>query len=188
MILSKPDIIRYLDEGRLVITPAPAPGDIDQVSIDLRLGRTFTTLKELPGHIGSLRVAPSIFEADLWEWQSRDSYLLSPGELVLAHTLQTIHMPNDLVGLVEGRSSWARLGVSIHITAPKIDPGFQGTIVLEMANLGRAPITLTAEEDQPAQLLLMRISDPLEPGDLYGASPEDIFQDQQQPVRGPDSR
>lgn len=187
MILSKPEILRYLSDGRLGISPAPAPGDIDQVSIDLRLGRTFTTLKELPGHIDSLRVAPSIFEADLWEWQNCDRYRLPPGQLVLAHTLQTIRMPNDLVGFVEGRSSWARLGVSIHITAPKIDPGFQGTIVLEMANLGKAPITLTAEEDQPAQLLLMRISEPLESVDLYGASPEDIFQDQRQPVSGPRS-
>ena len=36
-----------------------------------------------------------------------------------------------MVGLVEGRSSWARVGISIHVTAPKIDPGFDATITLE---------------------------------------------------------
>lgn len=183
MILSRREILSYLKEGRLQITPEPSPDDIDQVSIDLRLGRTFTELKELPDHIGSVRIAASIFDAqDLWDQQEASEFVLKPKQLVLAHTFEKIRIPSDVVGLVEGRSSWARIGVSIHITAPKIDPGFNGTITLEMANLGRAPVTLRAELDKPAQLMFVRLSEPLKDEELYGGKADDIFQDQTTPI------
>ena len=44
-------------------------------------------------------------------------------------------MPLDLAGRVEGRSRLARLGVGVHITAPKVDSGFRNRITLEMYNL-----------------------------------------------------
>jgi len=109
-------------------------------------------------------------------------FLLEPGKLVLAHTLETIKIPSDLVGFVEGRSSWARLGVSIHITAPKIDPGFHGTITLEIVNLGTATVELRAKKDRPAQLLLIKNTGELEDQDLYGSSEGDIFQGQDEPI------
>lgn len=117
----------------------------------------------------------------LWEDVEADEFLLKPGEFVLAQTLETICLPPDLVGMVEGRSSWARLGVTIHVTAPKIDPGFTGNITLEMSNLGKVPILLRAG-DQPAQLMFFRISSVLESDDLYGAGENDIFHQQTKPV------
>lgn len=97
-------------------------------------------------------------------------------------TLERIVIPNDLVGFVEGRSSFARVGITIHLTAPKIDPGFDGTITLEMANFGRVPVELRAEKDLPAQLILMQISHPLEGLHLYGGGEKDIFQYQDAPI------
>jgi|SRR5579885_1831303 len=92
-------------------------------------------------------------------------------------------MPNDLLGFVEGRSSWARLGVSIHITAPKIDPGYHKRITLEIFNHSEFSYELVCGEDQPCQLILMRLSTPLEEGELYGASPlEDIFAEADEPI------
>jgi deoxycytidine triphosphate deaminase len=74
------------------------------------------------------------------------------------------------------------VGVSIHVTAPKIDPGFDATITLEMANFGRVPVDLRAEIDLPAQLMLLQISTPLRDADLYGARPSDVFQGQSGPI------
>jgi dCTP deaminase len=107
---------------------------------------------------------------------------LDPGEFVLAQTLENVLIPNDLVGLVEGRSSWARMGVTIHLTAPKIDPGFHGPITLEMANFTKAPIELRAEFDKPAQLMLIRISTTLADDEVYGCEETDIFQYQVDPI------
>ena len=91
-------------------------------------------------------------------------------------------MPNDLMGFVEGRSSWARVGLSVHLTAPKIDPGFIGTITLETANIGPKSVKLEAETDEPAQLILMEVSKPLNESDMYGATAGDIFQLQSEPI------
>ena len=55
-----------------------------------------------------------------------------------------VGLPLDLAGRVEGRSRLARLGLGVHVTAPKIDPGFRNRITLEMFNLGPWTIGLTA--------------------------------------------
>ena len=107
---------------------------------------------------------------------------MNPGQFVLAQTLERIRIPNDLAGFVDGRSSWARVGVTIHMTAPKIDPGFDAHITLEMANFGRVPVDLRAEVDQPAQLMLTRLSTPLAESELYGTGERDTFQGQTEPI------
>ena len=51
-------------------------------------------------------------------------------------------IPAHLVARVEGKSSWARRGLLVHITAGFIDPGFYGTITLELCNLAAKPLEL----------------------------------------------
>lgn len=75
-----------------------------------------------------------------------------------------------------------RLVIEIHVTAPKIDPGFHGSITLEMANFGSVPVDLRASIDEPAQLMLMTISSPLASADLYGRRSDDRFRDQTDPI------
>ncbi len=62
--------------------------------------------------------------------------------------------------MVEGRSSFARVGIAVHMTAPKIDPGFDNHIALEMHNVGKDRVTLRAGEDMPAQLICFELSTP----------------------------
>lgn len=183
MVLSRPDILDYLEAGSIRFEPAVSSDRVKQVSVDLKLGHKFTIFKECPGYLPVIVCNSSLWRsADLWEHQEKDTFRLEPGQFVLAHTLETVTLPNDLVGLVEGRSSFARIGVTIHLTAPKIDPGFSGTITLEMANFGKVPVDLRAEIDEPAQLILMRLSQPLPPEDTYGASNGDVFQYQTEPI------
>ena len=68
--------------------------------------------------------------------------MLHPGELALGITLESITMPDDLVGWLDGRSSLARLGLMVHVTAHRIDPGWSGNIVLEFFNSGKLPLAL----------------------------------------------
>jgi dCTP deaminase len=183
LVLSKPDILRYLSEGSLRIDPPISEDRVAQVSIDLSLGRKFTTFKERPGYLPAIHVDPSLWGSkDLWHHYEQDIFRLEPGRFVLAQTLERVRIPHDLVGFVEGRSSMARLGITIHLTAPKIDPGFDGTITLEMANFGNVPVDLRAGTDRPAQLMLLKISSPLGKGELYGAGVQDTFQYQTDPI------
>lgn len=72
--------------------------------------------------------------------------------------------------------------MTIHVTAPKIDPGFNARITLEMANFGKIPVELRAGIDEPAQLMLFRLSTPVPETDLYGSSADDLFQGQTDPI------
>lgn len=69
-------------------------------------------------------------------------FIIHPNELLLAPLFETICVPNDMVGYLEGRSSLGRLGIIVHITAPIVDPGFSGIISLELSNLGNFPVAL----------------------------------------------
>lgn len=185
MILSKPDILRRLRPGGVEIEPAPGENRVGPVSINLRLGRKFTTFApDFPRHITSIQVEPSVYQSvDLWRHaEDQDHFDLTPEGFVLAQTLEVVTIPPDLMGLLEGRSSWARIGLGVHLTAPKIDPGFTGTIVLEISNVGPATVRLRAEVDEPAQLMLLPLSTPLDPSDVYGADESDVFQFQSDPI------
>lgn len=71
-------------------------------------------------------------------------FLLNPRVFVLAWTREHVrlHTPTRVAGRVEGRSSLARCGLAIHMTAPTIHSGFEGRIRLEMMNHSPVPIRL----------------------------------------------
>lgn len=121
-ILSDQTIIERLEKD-LVIKPINL-NDIQPCSIDLHLNRE---LKNLDGLTHDLKYC---------------GYTLSPGEFILASTLEHVEIPEDLVGIVEGKSSIGRLGITAHITAGYIDAGFKGNITLEIANLSNKTFTL----------------------------------------------
>jgi dCTP deaminase len=185
-VLSRRDILKRLEKGDLTFTPNLEPSAIKQCSVDLRLGKTFTVFNK-PGHVAAFRIgqARAMFDlADLWEQKQEEFVTLRPHNLVLAQTLEVVHLPNDLMGLIEGRSSWARFGVGIHVTAPKIDPGYNQPITLELFNLSETAYELEPEKDQPCQLMLVRVSTPLKSDEMYGSLPGDFFADQSTPVPG----
>jgi dCTP deaminase len=71
-----------------------------------------------------------------------ERFILHPGEFVLGSTVERVALPDDLVARLEGKSSLGRLGLLIHSTAGYIDPGFDGTITLELSNVARLPISI----------------------------------------------
>ena len=72
-----------------------------------------------------------------------DTYLLLPGQFVLATTMEYFALPDDLTAFVEGRSSLGRMGLFIQ-NAGWVDPGFEGEITLELYNANRFAIELKA--------------------------------------------
>ncbi len=63
-------------------------------------------------------------------------------ELALGATLESVTLPDDIVGWLDGRSSLGRLGLMVHVTAHRIDPGWSGNIVLEFYNSGKLPLAM----------------------------------------------
>ncbi len=192
MILSRPALEKAVESGQIAFDP-PVEGDQwGEASIDLRLGFGFTILEGLPGM--TLSVAEgmqAISKAGFWKTKElrerdahgkRESFTLEPGEFVLAMTHESVRVPNGLIGLVEGRSTYARLGLSMHQTAPWIQPGWSGPIVLEIMNHGPLNIQLTPLIDRPCQLTFLQLSDELPQSMSYGSRPSDRYMDQTHPI------
>ena len=74
----------------------------------------------------------------------KSGYVVKPQQFVLAWTLERLELPKEsrIAARVEGKSSLARLGLGVHITAPTVHPGFSGPLQLEVCNHGTAFIEL----------------------------------------------
>ena len=86
-------------------------------------------------------------------------FRMDPNQLVIAGTLEIVHLPLHLAARVEGKSSLARLGMSVHITAPSVHAGFEGPLYLEMNNIGPFPILLR-QGMEIAQLIIEHVGLP----------------------------
>jgi deoxycytidine triphosphate deaminase len=79
LLLSKPDILAYLREGKLRFDPSIGEDRVAQVSVDLKLGNKFTTFKQPPHYLPCIHVDPSLWDsADLWEHRQSDTFRLEP--------------------------------------------------------------------------------------------------------------
>ncbi|MFA5167367.1 MAG: dCTP deaminase [Candidatus Omnitrophota bacterium] len=151
MILSDGDISRSLKSGRLVIRPRKNIS-IEPASVDLSLGRNFVVIDENKNGCLSLNS-----QAHYRKIRSR-SFILSSHCFALATTQEWIELPNDLTAFVEGRSSIGRIGLFIQ-NAGWIDPGFKGTITLELYNANSLPIKLETGR-RICQLVFCRMNRP----------------------------
>ncbi|HIS27679.1 MAG TPA: dCTP deaminase [Candidatus Pullilachnospira intestinigallinarum] len=136
MILSDKTIYKMLDERTLQIAPLQTR-QIQPASVDIRLGNTFSIVED--SSTGILTLNDEI----RYKTITTDRYLLLPGQFVLATTMESIRLPDDLTAFVEGRSSLGRLGLFIQ-NAGWVDPGFAGEITLELFNANRCAIELCA--------------------------------------------
>ena len=87
------------------------------------------------------------------------SIVIKPKAFILARTLEKITLPleSQLAARVEGRSSGARLGLVVHLSAPTIHAGFSGKITLEIINHGYAYIRLDPKKDRICQLIFEQL-------------------------------
>ena len=160
MILTDREIRLEIEAGNIRFEP-----DIDRelqigdASVDVRLGRHLR-IPETDENIiirPRARNRPELYGA-LRELDST-GYNLPSHKLVLASTYEKLTLPNYLVGRLEGKSSLARFGLSVHVTSGHIDPGFSGVIVLELCNMG--PNIIVIEPLMPiAHILFEKVSLP----------------------------
>lgn len=83
-----------------------------------------------------------------------DYYLLSEYGYALGATLETITIPRDHLGLVVGKSTYARCGLIVNTTP--LEPGWTGQLVIEIHNATPLPLRVYAREGI-AQLLILPI-------------------------------
>lgn len=137
MLLSDRDIRSNITRGDLGVRPLDH-NLIQPSSLDVRLGDGLRVMT--PGDPIETRnvldyTVPVPFD-------EVEPFTLVPGQFVLAQTLENIELPDFLAAKLEGKSSLARLGLVVHATAGFIDPGFRGTVTLELSLCSPRPLTL----------------------------------------------
>ena len=136
MILSDKTILKMLQDGTLKMEPLTQE-QIQPASVDIRLGNTFSIVDDTPSGVITL-------ENEIkYKTITTDTFLIMPGQFVLATTMEYIELPNNLTAFVEGRSSLGRMGLFIQ-NAGWVDPGFKGEITLELYNANKCAIELKA--------------------------------------------
>lgn len=150
MILSDKTILKMLENKSLTITPVEKE-QIQPASVDVRLGNTFSIVEDMSRGILSLD------NEIVYKTITADTYVLLPGQFVLASTMEYFELPDNLTAFVEGRSSLGRIGLFIQ-NAGWVDPGFRGEITLELFNANRCAIELKAGR-RVGQLVFAQLDD-----------------------------
>ena len=148
MILTDREIMAALHSGSVEISPTPTREALSSTSIDLRLSDSFSEWKQTAG----VSISPGDTNykygslVHMQDSRKLSNFTLKPQKFVLAWTLEKVKIPlkSGLAARVEGKSSMARLGIGVHVTAPTIHCGFEGPIQLEMFNFGPHDIVLTS--------------------------------------------
>jgi dCTP deaminase len=143
MVLSDVDIRRYIELGKIRVTPELPPEQFGSCSVDFRLGSEFSVFEHSKHAFIDLRDKTAI--QDLMRTISvaqGEPFILQPGEFALAITEERLELDADVLGRLEGRSSLGRIGIIVHGTAGLFDPGWRGKATLELSNLGRMPVAL----------------------------------------------
>ncbi len=175
MILSDREFRAELDRGAIVIDPRPeATSDLwSSTALDLRLGPKLQLWKPMGGAGVESVVKPSrpdfnvteIGKAYGEEQDCTEGWHFAPKQFVLGWTQERIKLPHRsrLAARVEGKSSLARLGVGVHITAPTIHAGFGfrasdlgyggSELQLEIWNAG--PLTVELKAGMPVCQLIV---------------------------------
>ena len=148
MILSDGTLRQLIESGQLLVDPID-DHSIQPASIDCRLGEDYLLVDD---HRMSLLTLDT--EIVYREISGRE-ITIPPKSFLLATTLETIHLPDDVTAFVEGRSSIGRIGLFIQ-NAGWVDPGFRGRITLELYNANSLPIKLEAER-RICQLVFCRM-------------------------------
>lgn len=177
MILSRTDLRGLIDDGILAFSPPLEDKQIGAAAIDLRLGYNFAAYPTAPaglaGNVGAI-VSQTVDLGDealvvefIRQLRQDNNRTLRPGEYIevqpraflLAETLESFTLPADLAARVEGRSIYARLGLTVHQTAPSVKPGWAGQLTLEIVNNG--PFTYRLYPGMRlCQLILERMTGP----------------------------
>lgn len=138
-ILSDQDIKHAIRSGEIFIRPGD-PLRLQPASVDLTLGTKFLVFSP---H-SNVCIDPTIQQnlVEEVEVEPGESFVMHPGQFVLAATAERIRLARTIVGRVDGKSSLGRLGLLIHSTAGFIDPGFEGTLTLELSSVAPLPTLL----------------------------------------------
>ncbi len=136
MILSNKDITKFIEKGKIKIEPLEEE-QIGSASVDLTIDNKWWFFSKAGISTDSLW-------KDHMNFVEKDQITLKPREMCLGITKEKITLAEDVAGLLQGRSRYARLGLSVHVTSAFVHPGVSNHQVLEIINNSPYDFTIKA--------------------------------------------
>jgi deoxycytidine triphosphate deaminase len=169
-------IVLAADEirGRIACGGLAFDGSLRGDALLLRLGATLLPLVTQGADVIDVAEQSDIdllYASSVTDW---DTYVIDPGQVVLAPAIERLHLSSDLTGMLGTLSHLARLGLTCHLGSPLIMAGWDGHVTFELFNAGPAPLRL--HHGMPlARLVLFdvyptRADGTAPPHPFYGAS------------------
>ncbi|MFA6907427.1 MAG: dCTP deaminase [Candidatus Micrarchaeia archaeon] len=159
MAFSDNDIRAAIRSGILRFEPKLSDDQIGSASVDLTLAGKFWVFKK---KYAKSKRAVDLSRVDFneaTEAHKESSITLAPGGMCLGITREKIFMPNTLIGTLEGRSRYARMGLAVHVTSALVMPGSQNRQVLEIVNFAPFPVTIK-EGMRISQIIFEKLGSP----------------------------
>ncbi|HLC22367.1 MAG TPA: dCTP deaminase [Candidatus Nanoarchaeia archaeon] len=150
MILTRKEVLREIHAGRIKVTPFFAK-NIGPTSLDLTLSNEFRSFHPFQ----KISVSENTDYKKLTQKRKVRELVLEPGAFVLGITKENIQLPDDIAGILSGRSRFARLGILVHATAAFVHPGVNNHQVLEITNVSQNTLVLKPGT-KIAQLVFVR--------------------------------
>ena len=171
MVLSDVEIQAEIGAKRLIFDPPIQERErIGSSSVDLLLHEEIIVL---PSHVPGIHIDPSATGIEVMNivrmhgkidnLSNDNNFVMKPNQFVIAKTLESVTLPLHIAARIEGKSSHARIGLSVHVTAPTVHAGFKGNLYLEMYNIGPFDIVLQSGMEI-AQLILEHVGLPAQQG------------------------
>ena len=159
MVLSDRDIKGAIKAKKLCFEPTLSDDQIGSSSVDLTLEGKFWVFKKkyLQGK-KAVDLEKVGFKEATEEYDS-PSITLPPGGMCLGITREKITMPYDMIGTLEGRSKYARMGLAVHVTSALVMPGSDNHQVLEIVNFAPFPVTIR-EGMRISQIIFEKLDSP----------------------------
>lgn len=154
MLLNRKNIIERLTHEnpnkKIVITPFINPQEqVGSVSIDLRLGTEFEIIKGLDS---SLQYEGELNDEELDQMalkqkvtvktEPTEAFYIQPDAFVVGCSIEHLKLPFDLLGKIEGRNNWGKIGLFVNSTAGLITPNFSGTLTFALKNMNPVALPL----------------------------------------------
>lgn len=171
----------YIKKGIIKIDPLPENWEecIDEVTIDFHLGKTLRVFTDEGLNTIDTRYATKEDMEGMMrlvELKPGQPFILTEHDFVIATTRERLTLPDNIVGHLHGKSSLARLGVVVHSTAARFDPGWDGHPVLEFGTFLKGKKLVIYEGSPICAFSFEKLAAPVErsykssPNNRYGGS------------------
>ena len=138
-ILTRQEILKEIKSGHIKIEPF-SKKDVGPASIDFHLDKIFRVFRQAKNIFHITKRVDYKKVTKLVE--IKNHLILLPGQSVHGITVEKLILPGNICGWIQGRSTLARVGLLVHITANFIHPGTNSRQVLEMTNAGPVPLAI----------------------------------------------